>query len=119
MSTITLSGTGLASTVARKPRLRLTARGRAVLLAVIAIPVAGVIAAAALNGGAATATLEAGEPVSVIAVPSGESLWSIAELLAPEADPREVIDDIVRFNRLPSADVQAGQALAIPPQYSR
>jgi LysM repeat protein len=74
----------------------------------------------ALNGGAATATLEGSEvPFEYVTVESGQSLWQVAESLAPGADPREVIDAIVSLNGLESVDVYAGQELAIPAAYAR
>ena len=47
-------------------------------------------------------------------VQSGQSLWSIAEKVAPSADPRDVIADIVSLNQLQSAVVTPGQRIAIP-----
>ena len=101
-----------------RTRLRMTARGRAVLLAIIAVPLSIVLLVLALNGGGATATLEAGAPAQVVMVQPGESLWSIAESIAPSADPRDVILQLVSFNRLESADVWAGQQISIPQQYA-
>lgn len=101
-----------------QPKLRLTRRGRGVLLALAAAPI--VIAALffSLNGGGATASLE-GATVSFeyVTVDAGQSLWQVAESIAPTADPRDVIDAIVRFNQLESADVYAGQEIAIPLEY--
>jgi len=48
----------------------------------------------------------------------GDTLWSIAESIAPAADPRDVVDEIVRVNALSSGALQAGQTLALPQQYS-
>ena len=53
-----------------------------------------------------------------ITVMSGESLWSIAQDLAPHADPRDVVEDIARLNVLESSTVSAGQRLAIPVEYA-
>ncbi len=47
----------------------------------------------------------------------GDTLWHIAETIAPAADPRDVIVELMQFNGLSSADVPAGFELAIPPQY--
>jgi len=44
-------------------------------------------------------------------------LWQLAEHIAPSADPREVIADIVNLNQLPSESVQPGQRLALPAEY--
>jgi LysM repeat protein len=52
-----------------------------------------------------------------VTVQSGDSLWSVASRLAPKADPRDVIADLVNLNGLSSAVVTPGQQLAIPAQY--
>lgn len=103
---------------ARPARLRLTERGHTVLLTLAAIPLVIVLLALALNGGGASATLEAGEPAQVVMIESGQSLWSLAEQIAPAADPRDVIEEILVLNRLDSADVWAGQQIAIPQKYA-
>lgn len=128
MSTITLTragssfdGSAPARTVVRHPnrsRLRLTARGRAVLLFLVTVPIALWLLVAQLNGGAAQGTREAGAAAPVVVVQPGDSLWAIAERVAPAADPRDVIDAIVDFNHLPSVDVMAGQQLGIPAPYA-
>lgn len=102
-----------------EPRLRLTARGRGVLLALAATPLVIAAAALALNGGGATAGLESGVAFEHITVDSGQSLWQLAEEVAPAADPRDVIAAIMQVNRLASSDVYAGQELALPPEYTR
>ncbi len=103
----------------RTSRLRLTSRGRAVLLVLIAMPIALWLLVAQLNGGSAVGTLEQGASVPIVVVEPGESLWSVAERVAPGADPRDVIDAIVGFNHLGSADVMAGQQIGIPAPYNR
>jgi len=97
--------------------LRLTARGRAVLLALLAIPLAIGIAVLSIGGGTATATIEDGASLEYVLVQPGQTLWGLAGELAPASDPREVIDELIRFNQLGSADLAAGQQLAIPPKY--
>jgi len=125
MSTITVTphaigASSFAAAPAARParrRLRLTARGRAVLLFLIGMPIALWLLLAQLNGGAATGSLESGT-VPVVVVEPGESLWSVAERVAPGADPRDVIDAVIAFNHLSSADVMAGQQLGIPAPYA-
>jgi hypothetical protein len=121
MSTATFEARVYRVTPARsQPKLRLTRRGRAVLLTLAALPL--VIAALffSLNGGGATASLDGGAVTfEYVTVDAGQSLWQVAESIAPTADPRDVIDSIVRFNHLESADVYAGQELAIPVEYLR
>ena len=119
MSTITFSS---AAVLPARPatRLRLTARGRRVVLAVAAVPLAVGIAFAAISGGSAMASGEqtATATFATVTVMPGDTLWSIAEGIAPEADPRDVIGDITRLNLLRGGELQIGQELAIPAQYS-
>ncbi|MGX5680658.1 LysM peptidoglycan-binding domain-containing protein [Schumannella luteola] len=113
-----LSSRATVRPVAGQPRLRLTRRGRAVLLALAAAPLVVAAFFFTLNGGGATASLDdANVTFAYVTVDAGQSLWQLAESIAPTADPREVIDAIVAFNNLASADVYAGQELAIPVQY--
>jgi hypothetical protein len=53
-----------------------------------------------------------------VTVGSGESLWSIAEEVAPGHDPRDVVDGIVRLNALDDVTVAVGQSLSIPAEYA-
>ena len=99
--------------------LRLTRRGRAVITTLAAIPVVIGAFLFAMNGGGAVATgSSAHTQFEYVTVHSGQSLWSIAERVAPTADPRDVIADIVSLNQLQSAVVTPGQRIAIPEQYS-
>ncbi|WP_426172515.1 LysM peptidoglycan-binding domain-containing protein [Microbacterium sp. DWRC1-3] len=100
-------------------RLRLTTRGRAVLLAFASVPLAVGIAFAALSGGSAIASGADAAAVSVetVTVMPGDTLWSIATGVAPDADPRDVIGEISRMNLLRGGELQIGQTLAIPAQY--
>lgn len=50
-------------------------------------------------------------------VARGETLWSIARTLAPDRDPRSVVESLRRANRLESAALRVGQALQIPPEF--
>lgn len=106
---------------APRTRLRLTRRGRRVVATIAALPAVVAITAVALSGGGALASNDAGAPAgsfTTVTVMSGESLWSIAEEVAPAADPRDVVDAIVRLNALGSGQLEAGQTLAIPLEYT-
>lgn len=104
---------------APRTRLRITRRGRVVLTALVAAPLALGAGLVALNGGAAVASKDAsGTAFEYVTVSSGQSLWDLAEEIAPSADPRDVIASVVDLNRLPSSDVAAGQQLAVPAQYA-
>jgi hypothetical protein len=126
VSTATVDGTfGAAQRSAARsdarpaaPRLRLTKRGRGVLTTLAAAPLVIAALVFALNGGMATATLEgSGVDFQYVTVDTGQGLWEVAETVAPHADPRDVIAAIMELNQLESADVLAGQQLAIPAQY--
>ncbi|MGV8881931.1 MAG: LysM peptidoglycan-binding domain-containing protein [Rhodoglobus sp.] len=97
------------------PRLRLTKRGRGVLMTVAATPLVIAAFLFALNGTPATASLEGSSAgFTYLTVESGQSLWQLAEDLAPTADPRDTIAEIMTLNQLESADVFAGQEIALP-----
>jgi LysM repeat protein len=102
-------------------RLRLTARGRRVLATVAALPAVIALSLAVISGGSALASREANAPMgsfATVTVAAGESLWSIAEQVAPGADPRDVVDAIARLNALDGVSVYAGQQLSIPAEYT-
>jgi LysM repeat protein len=121
MTTIATPASSSATIPSAKTRLRLTARGRRVLTGAAALPIVVAVAVAALGGGAALATGESGAPAGSFAevtVMAGDSLWTIAQDVAPTSDPRDVIAAIRRLNALDSATVSAGQRLAIPAEYA-
>lgn len=102
-----------------KPRLRLTTRGRVVLFALVAFPVAIALFAMSLNGGEAFATADArSDSFDYVTVLAGQSLWELALELDPSADPRDVIYDVLRLNQLTSAQIYPGQRLAVPAAYT-
>jgi len=91
--------------------LRITRRGRLMLTALVALPVLAASVFLATPG--AQAGADSGE-VEVYTVLAGESLWDIAEYLAPESDPRVVIDRLRSTNQLETTAVQPGQQLIVP-----
>jgi hypothetical protein len=103
-----------AQLVAVRPRpVRLTQRGRLVF-------VLGFLAAAfavmVVFGGWATATHDAGtpEPVRVVEVQEGDTLYGIAGQVAEPGKVREMVLEIQQLNSLPGATLEVGQKLAIP-----
>ena len=67
-------------------------------------------------GGWATATLTGGtpEPVRVIEVAPGDTLYDIAADLAEPGEIREMVHRIQQLNSLPGAQITEGQKLAVP-----
>lgn len=98
-------------------RTRLTRRGRVVLAALIVLPLligGGVLAA---GGGAMAGVQASSGSFHHLTVQSGDSLWTIAERVAPHSDPRDVVSAFVGLNGLSTSVVQAGEQLAIPHEY--
>ncbi|MEJ1180168.1 MULTISPECIES: LysM peptidoglycan-binding domain-containing protein [unclassified Pseudarthrobacter] len=101
------------------PPLRLTRRGRVVLIGIPLVLLAVLIflLAGFLNAPAKAADSAADlsvTPTVSVTVQSGESLWAIAAAVAPERDPRDVIADIVQLNNLTAGAVVPGQQLFVP-----
>ena len=106
-----------ASVRAAAPRgdLRLTCRGRLVLLAVFV----GVLFAALSVWTVRSAAVSAGpqpEPVRTVVAEAGDTLWDIAVATRPAADPRATIEAILELNGELSGPVslQVGQRVAVP-----
>lgn len=129
MSIAASRGTGYGTARAARPvrvaasngrtRLRITRRGRVVLAALVAAPLVLVALLIGLNGGVAVAGDHETGSVSFehVTVESGQSLWQIAETIAPHDDPRDVVSAIVDLNQLQSSLVTPGQSLAIPAEF--
>jgi len=93
-------------------RLRLTRRGRIVVAALAALGACGLFVAGA---SAAQASGPAGRGAArQVIVQPGDTLWSIAQRAAPDADARAVVQQILQANRLATASITAGQRLWMP-----
>ncbi|WP_050758148.1 LysM peptidoglycan-binding domain-containing protein [Xylanimonas cellulosilytica] len=92
--------------------LRLTARGRVVLIVLallVSLPLVGL-------GGRAVAG-EPGRPVEVTVhtVAPGETLWGYArQVAAPGQDLRDVVEHLRELNELASGALQVGQTILVP-----
>ncbi|WP_292834682.1 LysM peptidoglycan-binding domain-containing protein [Microbacterium sp.] len=121
MTAINVTAFGAPSTHEHSTRLRLTVRGRRVLALLAALPAVVSLVVAIVSGGGALASREGSAPLGTfdqLTVAPGDTLWSIAESVAPGADPRDVVDAIVRLNALDSGLLEAGQMISIPLEYS-
>lgn len=100
-------------------KLRITARGQAVLVSFVAIVLAIVVGFFTFGTSGASAASESGSnDFTYVSIHAGETLWDVASKLDPNADPRDLIAEIVQLNALSSSDVEAGQRIALPERYS-
>ncbi|WP_281859409.1 LysM peptidoglycan-binding domain-containing protein [Salana multivorans] len=92
-------------------RMRLTRRGRIVVVTLAALLGFGIALSA--ERAVATSTVD---PVSyeTVYVAPGESLWSIASGIAGERDVRDVVAALEELNGLTSSQLQVGQELLVP-----
>jgi LysM repeat protein len=93
--------------------IRLTRRGRlALLVAAVMCMLLGFSLGNTLSFTAGTVSPPAAS--HSIVVQPGQTLWGIATQIAPHADPRATVQQIIVLNHLASTGVQAGQELALP-----
>ncbi|WP_144715756.1 LysM peptidoglycan-binding domain-containing protein [Curtobacterium pusillum] len=119
MSTIAIADIQRSAAPAVRTRLRLTRRGRIVLTTLAAIPLLLIVAFAVLNGGQASAgNTTANVHFDTVTIQPGETLWQLAEETAPNADPRDFVQDVISLNALDGSGLQAGQQIAIPAKYA-
>lgn len=93
--------------------VRLTRRGRLALLALVALLALAALSVGRAGSQAASAT-ETGPSLQQTTVQPGETLWAVAQRIAPGRDPRAVVAQIRRINHLPSAGLRTGQQLLLP-----
>ena len=101
-------------------RLRLTRRGRIVVASLVLVgATVATLLLTLLAPGGAQATSH-GQPragyqgMHQVVVRPGQTLWSIAALAEPAADPRTVIQEIMSANALAGPAISAGQLLWVP-----
>ncbi|RKO23153.1 LysM peptidoglycan-binding domain-containing protein [Pseudarthrobacter phenanthrenivorans] len=99
--------------------MRLTRRGRVVLIGIPLVLLAALLLSLAgfFNSPAKASDSMAdlaATPTVTVTVQPGESLWGIAASVAPERDARDVVADIVQLNNLPAGGVHPGQQLFVP-----
>jgi nucleoid-associated protein YgaU len=106
-------GRPVPATVPARAGLRLTRRGRLTVVLLIALLALVVTLVGAASVSAVTSAPAAGSTSTVVVQP-GQTLWELAEQVAPDRDPREVIKAISDANALTTALVAPGQSLVIP-----
>ena len=95
-----------------EPPLRLTRRGRAVVLGLLVLVAS--MASAVLFTTASRAESRPATPAPTITVEPGDTLWDIAVRVEPGRDGQAAVAELRKINRLDSVDLQPGQVLILP-----
>ena len=93
--------------MSQTPSARKFFRG-AVIVAIATTSVFGFVSTATANNSSAKATFE------YITIESGQTLWDLAEKVAPEQNTQDWMQEVVNLNGLTSTDLQPGQRIALP-----
>lgn len=103
------------TTTTTAPHVRLTTRGRALVLVALVALLFGTFSFGRANSEAAPAGDAPVAPaVQQTVIQPGESLWTVARRIAPDNDPRTVVAQIRKLNDMAGSQVQAGQHLLLP-----
>lgn len=109
---------GSGAAAGKQPPLRLTRRGRIVLIVVPAFlaALAVLLAWAALMAPAKASGehLEGPGGAVTVTVQPGDSLWTIAAARVPDRDPRVTISQIRELNDLAGSRVLPGEQILVP-----
>ena len=103
----------------RGGEIRLTRRGRLVLVLLVAtIVLVGLWVTAGRGASAGPAHRQGaagvGQERQTVTVGGRDTLWDIAVRNRPATDPRITVQQIIDLNALPGAIIQPGQRLALP-----
>lgn len=102
----------MVSTTAHPAPLRLTRRGRIVVLAFFVMM--AVVASAVLFATASRANDPDVGPAPTVVVQPHDTLWSIATRTTPRRDPYAAVADLQRLNHLSGYVVHPGETLVLP-----
>jgi len=102
----------MVTTTAHRPQLRLTRRGRVVVLAFFVAMAS--LASAVLFTTASRADNPPTGPAPTVVVQPHDTLWSIATRSSPGRDPYVAIAEIQQLNGLRGYVVQPGETLILP-----
>lgn len=94
--------------------LRLTRRGRAVLLLALVTLLLAAFSLGRVGTEAAPRSERAAAPLVQTVVHPGETLWAVAKRVDPGHDPRGLVLRIQELNDLKGGAVRAGQLLVLP-----
>jgi hypothetical protein len=105
----------MVTTAAHRPSLRLTRRGRAVVLTFFLLLAS--LASAVLFTTASRADNPPSGPAPTIVVQPHDTLWSIATRTSTRRDPYAAVAEIQKLNGLDGYVVQPGQTLILPREH--
>lgn len=112
-TTTTMPTTATAARLTNSPaRLRLTQRGRVVI--VVSVLVLSLLVAAIGAMRADAAPVGPPEGWSAVTVMPGDTLWQMASVANPTDDPRPLLAQIRQVNGLTSAGLVTGQQVWVP-----
>lgn len=94
--------------------LVLTGRGRRVVAILALLPIVALFWLMGMRNAQASDTTSPRPTMQTITVAAGQTLWAIAENVAPNEDPRATIYAIQKINGLTTSAVVAGQQIIVP-----
>lgn len=97
-----------------RPTVRLTRRGRLVVVGVLAALICVAFLAGRSGVSAASTDTSSPAPYAQTTVKPGETLWAVAMRVAPGHDPRATVDQLRELNHLSSGALLVGQQLLLP-----
>lgn len=95
-----------------QPPLRLTRRGRAVVLALL-IVVASTCSAVLFTTASRAERPPAGPPPTLVVQP-GDTLWDIAARVKPSRDGHAMVAELIELNDLSGYSITPGEVLILP-----
>lgn len=115
MSTTTTLRPSTNRVAATRRGTHLTFRGRVLVVLGLAALLCGAFAFGRSASEASETAVPASTPtLGQTTVEAGDTLWSVAQRIAPDSDPRPVVAQLRRLNELESAQLQVGQQLLLP-----
>lgn len=104
---------GLAAGAGERAAVRLTRRGRLVVLLTVVLAVLSVFAGR--SGPAESTTVVHHPHLATVVVTPGQTVWDIARSVSSGSDPRQVVAEIEELNSLPDGgSIRVGQPLYVP-----
>jgi hypothetical protein len=97
-----------------RPPLRLTRRGRLVVVVLTAIGMCTAFSVGRMTSSASAGPAHPQVQMRVHVVEPGETLWGIARDVSPDSDTRVVVAWLSELNRLASPGLVPGQVLLLP-----